>query len=476
MAQSGNILKLLEEHKEDDFNDKDVAPYDVVPLPTDLARLVAEYVWETPLQRPSLFIGVDYLLEKILFLAKHAGSLDVFKHDVTKFLKRELTKKEGCRANVLLDQIITIGNCEGTFVQCLAIGLDRTIRKEYAVCLRSTDINIMHNPIQKGTVYFQVIPNNQLRYFVDTAANEVATDTITAVELKEKNIPQSLDDATLQQCKSKILALTTAKGHTLKDGFEIDKGMTEEFIEIVESLCKEGLLSPTTLQDVKNQVSQVALPEDEKATADRKTAVTQLFDGFVGTDEMTERAITTFKKFVEKMKLDSLNERGYLKDDRYSTGLIYLIGECIAVISKRGNELLDNQWYGQKAERFYYKIIGSFLQIKHSIPERIKQIFIHELGLYSLFEEHKKPSRDPVLPDKYSKRDFHVLGDNSYYDDYGFSQNPEPQSEGDCGPPPVFQYLLQAIATTSRLYAIAATTPSHAAAEPLSSNRTIIPT
>ncbi|MEO8402661.1 MAG: hypothetical protein ABI597_12890, partial [Gammaproteobacteria bacterium] len=423
MAQSGKVLKLLEEHKEDDFdfNNNDIAPYEFVPLPTDLAKLAAEYAWETPLQRPSLFVGVDYLLNNILFLAEHAGPLEQFKRDVTKFLGRELTKKEGeGRASVLLDQVMTMDNREGTFVQCLAIGLDRTIRKEYEVCLLEEG-----EDIQEGKVYVQVQAksNKKLRYIVKTASKEVVENTITAAELEEKNIPKRFDDATLQQWKPKILAITTAKGHILKDGFEIDKGMTEEFIEIVESFCEKGLLPLTKLQEVKNQISQVALPEDKEAKEARTTAAKQLFDGFAGDVERTEQAIKTFKGFVEKMKLDSMNERGHLKDDRYSIGLIHLMGECIAVLAQRSNEL-NGGWYGQKGDRFCYKIIGGFLQHEHEPPSRVRQIFKMKFGLYSLFENHETPDRaascTPAAAAGYrGVGSRFVLGDNSYYNDFG---------------------------------------------------------
>ncbi len=66
----------------------DVVPFK--PLPPSVARIVADYAWMTPLEKPTLFSGVNSTLEKILFLAEYAGPLDRFKYLVEQFIDNEL--------------------------------------------------------------------------------------------------------------------------------------------------------------------------------------------------------------------------------------------------------------------------------------------------------------------------------------------------------------------------------------------------
>lgn len=82
MAASGNTLEI-EEKKPELPEDSviDVVPFE--PLPPSVARIVADYAWMTPLEKPTLFSGANSTLEKILFLAEHAGPLDRFKYLLT---------------------------------------------------------------------------------------------------------------------------------------------------------------------------------------------------------------------------------------------------------------------------------------------------------------------------------------------------------------------------------------------------------
>lgn len=479
MAASGRNLLAPEEDKEDQFDD--VVPQLSMILPPPLLGLVASYAWEAPLEKPFLFAGCDYLLEKILFLAEHAGPLDQFERYVTKFLGRELTKKEG-RASVLLDETIIMGNREGTFAQCLAIGLDRTIRKMHDLCLMSRDIE--EKEVKEDKMYVQAKSDGKLHYVVKTALG-ITKGVITAAEIQEKSIPRPFNDETLQRWKSKILNITSMRGHTPKDGIELSEGRTERFIKIVGNFCEKGLLPPEKLQAVKKQVEDVSPPEDEKEKAKRKDAARQLFEGFIddekNTDDenvkKTDQAMETFKKFVEVMKLASMNNenKDRLTDNRYSIGLIHLMDECIDILVKRGGDL-PGFWYGKKGDLFCYKMIADFLQIQQWVPARVRQIFRLEYGLYSLFYENKKPDHGcaDASGALYREPAAHVvIGVNSFYGDWGRSR----RTAGGCGRSEprlgrhvggCFQYLLQAIASASRHYAPAATNPSHT--EPLPNN------
>jgi hypothetical protein len=465
MAANREELLTSKESKEESF-DADAVPYEIMKLPAPLLQLVADYVWETPLQKPFLFSGFDFLLEKILFLAEHAGPLDQFERYVRKFLGRELTKKEG-RASVLLDETITMGNREGTFAQCLAIGLDRTIRKMHDLCLVSHDIK--NEEVKDGEMCVQPI-DGRLLYAVRTGS-VIARGVITAAEIQE-SISKDLSNQTLQQWKSKILNITSERGHTPRDGIELDKGRTEIFIEIVGNFCEKGLLPSTKLQEVKEKVDKVSPPEDEKEKAKRIDAAKQLFEGFIGDDkDKTDKAINTFKKFVEEMKLCSMNnkDKNRLTDNRYGIGLIHLMDECIDIFDKRGNELVD-RWYGEQGDRFCYEMIGDFLQIQQWVPARVRKIFMLPNGLYSLFYENKKPVHEvfDVSGDLYrGVGTDYICGTNSFYGDLGAAT----RFMALCGYPrrgSFFQNLLQAITPASRHYAPAATNPSHP--EPLPNN------
>ena len=118
--------KLLESKDQNPIDD--VMPYECWKLPAPIAKIVAGYAWDTPLQKPFLFSDVDYTLEKILFLAEYAGPLDQFELSVTRFIKRELANK--AEESNLLNKIFTMGRRQGTLVQCLVIGMDQTIRKK----------------------------------------------------------------------------------------------------------------------------------------------------------------------------------------------------------------------------------------------------------------------------------------------------------------------------------------------------------
>ena len=133
IASSRKLLTLTsEESKEDRFYD--IRPSDFMGLPFSepVTKLVVDYAWPVH-KMPFLFrvSDVDYLHERIIYFAQHAGPLAQFKSYLTKFFGDELKKKDGKgKSDLLLDKIITIGNHRGTFVQCLAIGLDRTIVDE----------------------------------------------------------------------------------------------------------------------------------------------------------------------------------------------------------------------------------------------------------------------------------------------------------------------------------------------------------
>jgi hypothetical protein len=432
MAASSNNLLAQEESKEDHFDD-DVAPREIMILPPSLLGLVANYAWEAPLEKPFLFAGCDYLLEKILFLSEHAGPLDQFERYVTKFLGREITNKTGRESVLLDDPTIVMGKNavvqrEGTFAQCLAIGLDTTIRKMHDLCLISRDIE--EKEVKEDKMYVQAKSDGKLHYVVKTALG-ITKGVITAAEIQEKSIPRPFNDEILQRWKLKILNITSMRGHTPKDGIELSEGRTERFIKIVENFCKKGLLPPEKLQAVKRQVENVSPPEDEKEKAKRKDAARQLFEGFIddkkNTDDenvkKTDQAMETFKKFVEMMKLASMNneKKDRLTDNRYSIGLIHLMDECIDILVKRGGELTDG-WYGKKGDLFCYKMIGEFLQTTQWVPARVRQIFGLKYGLYSLFYENKKPdhTRADVTGTLYREpEDGFVIGVNSFYGDFG---------------------------------------------------------
>lgn len=372
-ASSKKLLTLAsEESKEDCFDNVRPSDFMGLPFPEPITKLVVDYAWPVH-KMPFLFRrdGVDYLLEKILYFAEHAGPLGQFKSYLTKFFGDELKKKDGKgKSDVLLDKIITIGNHRGTFVQCLAIGLDRTI--------------------------------------VDEKGNELV------------------------------------------------KGMTEQFIEVVESFKK--LLPPGKVAQLKDQVYKVSPPEDERAIAIIKKAVEQFFEGLVSPkEEETQKATETFKKFTKDMKRQSMNDEGELIDHRFYLGIIRLIDECRDILARRGTDL-PGEHYGKKGDFLVWSIIGDFLESLDKIPPCVRQILLLESGLYSLFRENKKPDRDvfDVSGDIFrGVGTNHRLGENSYYDDYGVS-GARRASGGRR-----FQNLLQAITAASRLYAPAATNPSH---------------
>lgn len=93
-------------------------------------------------------------------------------------------------------------------------------------------------------------------------------------------------------------------------------------------------------------------------------------------------------------------------------------------ISKPRGELpaIDEQdqgrWYGKKADSFCFEIIGAFLQLEQWLPPRVKQILRLEYGLYSLFNDNKKPDRASldVTGDLFrSGGTTYLLEVNSYY-------------------------------------------------------------
>lgn len=125
MAASGKELKETKRHIDEV---KDMMPPDIWKFPRGVAQLVAEYAWDTPLQKPTLFSGVDNTLEKILYLVEYAGPLDQFKFYVTRLIKQELAAE--AKKNILIDSIFTLADRQGPVMGLIVSGVDQTIRKE----------------------------------------------------------------------------------------------------------------------------------------------------------------------------------------------------------------------------------------------------------------------------------------------------------------------------------------------------------
>ena len=274
---------------------------------------------------------------------------------------------------------------------------------------------------------------------------------------------------TIGKCQGTLIqCLVINMDQTIRDakGVELDEGMAERFIKIIEELL------PKKLEKVKEQARMAAPPEDEKAKLKRESnnsaEANRLFDAFIqGDQNVIKHAIERFKAFVKSIEINSMNDKGYLINNQYCVNLIHLIGECIDVLANRGGELTpinaqdQGRWYGKKADRFCFEIIGAFLQLEQWLPPRLKQILRLEDGLYSLFNEGKKPDRTSLDVSGDFFRGVgtnYLLGANSYYSDFGLFCGGRRRRD-------TFQNLLQAITAASRLYVTAVRpihhTPSH---------------
>lgn len=212
-----------------------------------------------------------------------------------------------------------------------------------------------------------------------------------------------------------------------KEDKEIDKGMAESLIDIVAELC------PHRLKEVQEQAQMAAPIEDEKTKEEREStnlaAINQVFNAIKQNNEkVTKLAIETFKEFVNNKKSSLVNNKGYLIDNRYYIDRIHLIYGAVDILAQRGGELPPvgaedfGRWYGKKADRFCFEIIGATLQL--DLPPRPRQIL--RSGLYYLLNHNQKTERSiDVSGDLFrGVGTAYLLGGNSYYDDIGR-----------CGPP-----------------------------------------
>jgi len=203
-------------------------------------------------------------------------------------------------------------------------------------------------------------------------------------------------------------------------GDEIDKGMAESFIDIVAALL------PNRLGEVQKQAGLAAPPENKEKKRERESinlaALNQVFDAIKQNDEeITKQAIETFKEFVKNKKSFLRNDKGYLMNNQYYMDLIHLIYVAFDVLSNRAEELPPinaddcGQWYGKKADRFCFEIIGATLQL--DLPPRIRQVLKN--GIYDILKHHKTAERIIDVDGEIFRGvgSDYVLGVNSYYDD-----------------------------------------------------------
>jgi hypothetical protein len=292
-------------------------------------------------------------------------------------------------------------------------------------------------------------PLDQFEFYVRQYA-----ENLKKTKQKNKLLDETLTidgvQGTLIQILISKLDLTIRK----ENGWEIDEGMANRFTKLV------GELWPDRLQEVLKQAPTAAPLEDAKAMQEREAthiaAINTVFDAIGQNDEkITQQGIETFKEFVKTMKQQLLNDKGCLTDNRYYLNLIHLIYGAFDVLARRGGELLPinsndpGQWYGAKADRFCFELIGAVLQL--DLPPRVRQL--SRSGLHYIFENNKKVVREV---DQHGEQYFgiqsrDVLGVNFYYDPCGRGR-----ARGGPGGEWVavaFSKLLRTITSASKIYA-----------------------